>query len=319
MIESSHNSVPKTAHRLFLLATIFTWPLLFVGGLVTTYRVGMAVPDWPTTFGINMFRYNFLNSAWGVFIEHGHRLYGSAVGLCLLIVAPWVQCLKKVPPRFKAAAWVALLGVIFQGIMGGLRVTQNSTQLAMFHGCFAQLFFAYLACLTAWSAPSWNRISHNPFLVPSTKTTKISFATLIFVYIQIIAGAWLRHFQTVDKLYLHALLGLAVAVLVTVLSVRVRNDGLAHDPSIKRVKTILVGLIHSQWLLGLFAWLLMRPFDGIAKPVVLQALIRTLHQANGALILAHAAVLTLWLARIRAVRNRSELAPSSMMEGVCLP
>ena len=122
-----------------------------------------------------------------------------------------------------------------------------------------------------------------------------------------------------DKLYLHALLGLAVAVLVTVLSVRVRNDGLAHDPSIKRVKTILVGLIHSQWLLGLFAWLLMRPFDGIAKPVVLQALIRTLHQANGALILAHAAVLTLWLARIRAVRNRSELAPSSMMEGVCLP
>ena len=147
MIESSHNSVPKTAHRLFLLATIFTWPLLFVGGLVTTYRVGMAVPDWPTTFGINMFRYNFLNSAWGVFIEHGHRLYGSAVGLCLLIVAPWVQCLKKVPPRFKAAAWVALLGVIFQGIMGGLRVTQNSTQLAMFHGCFAQLFFAYLACL----------------------------------------------------------------------------------------------------------------------------------------------------------------------------
>ncbi len=60
---------------------MFTWPLIFVGGSVTTYRVGMAVPDWPTTFGMNMFLYDFWNAAWGVFVEHSHRLYGAAVGL----------------------------------------------------------------------------------------------------------------------------------------------------------------------------------------------------------------------------------------------
>lgn len=320
MTELSQNSVPKTAHRLFLFATIFTWPLLFVGGLVTTYRVGMAVPDWPTTFGINMFLYNFLNSAWGVFIEHGHRLYGSAVGLCLLIVAPWVQSLRNVPVRFKKAAWLALAGVIFQGIMGGLRVTQISTQLAMFHGCFAQLFFAYLACLTAWSAPSWNRISLNSDLLPTHRTVTLSQATAVMIYVQIIAGAWLRHFQSVDKLYIHSLLGLCVAVLVTVLSVRVRKDGLAQDASIRRVKTRLVALTHSQWLLGVFAWLLMRPFDGIAKPVTdIQAVVRTLHQANGALILAHAVVLALWMTlRSHALRD-SHHATSPSVEAVCLP
>jgi len=103
-------AVPRLAYRLFLFATLFTWPLLFVGGLVTTYRVGMAVPDWPTTFGINMFLYNFFNAAWGVFIEHGHRLYGAAVGLCLLIVVPWIQMIRSVPVSFKRFAWLALAG-----------------------------------------------------------------------------------------------------------------------------------------------------------------------------------------------------------------
>ena len=45
-------------HWFALVAAAFTWPLLFVGGLVTTYKVGMAVPDCPTTFGINMFLYD---------------------------------------------------------------------------------------------------------------------------------------------------------------------------------------------------------------------------------------------------------------------
>src|SRR5438874_12260522 len=76
-------------HWFALLATAFTWPLIFVGGLVTTYRVGMAVPDWPTTFGMNMFLYRFWEAAWGVFIEHGHRLYGAAVGLATIVLMVW--------------------------------------------------------------------------------------------------------------------------------------------------------------------------------------------------------------------------------------
>ena len=70
---------------------MFTLPLLYVGGSVTTYRVGLAVPDWPQTFGINMFLYDFWNAPFGVRIEHTHRLYGAAVG--------WRRC------SWRAGSW----------------------------------------------------------------------------------------------------------------------------------------------------------------------------------------------------------------------
>ena len=73
------------------VAAVFTLPLLFVGGSVTTYRVGMAVPDWPTTFGINMFLYDFWNAPFGVRVEHTHRLYGAAVGLATIVLAVWLR------------------------------------------------------------------------------------------------------------------------------------------------------------------------------------------------------------------------------------
>ena len=60
--------------------------LLAVGGLVTTYRVGMAVHDWPTTFGSTMFAYPLdeMLRSWGITLEHGHRMLGSVVGLLTL-------------------------------------------------------------------------------------------------------------------------------------------------------------------------------------------------------------------------------------------
>ncbi len=76
-------------HALALLATVLTWPLLMVGGTVTVYRVGMAVYDWPTTFGVNMFVYNMFEASWGVFAEHAHRLYGSVVGMSCILLACW--------------------------------------------------------------------------------------------------------------------------------------------------------------------------------------------------------------------------------------
>src|SRR4051794_41985869 len=82
-------------HWVALFAAVFTLPLLFVGGSVTTYRVGMAVPDWPTTFGMNMFLYRFWEAAWGVFIEHGHRLYGAAGGVAAIVLMAWVLAAQR--------------------------------------------------------------------------------------------------------------------------------------------------------------------------------------------------------------------------------
>lgn len=315
-------AVPRTAHWLFVFACVFTWPLLFIGGLVTTYRVGMAVPDWPTTFGINMFLYNFFNAAWGVFIEHGHRLYGSAVGLCLLIVAPWMLCIRNLPARFKVAAWVALVGVIIQGVMGGYRVRLNSTQLAMFHGCFGQLIFFYLACLAVWSGKTWHNLSDSE----NSKTSYLkkshfylALAIPVLIYFQIIAGAWLRHFQAPLKLYIHESLGIIVAISATIYAVRIRKSNLSAIRSVRVTRTMFISLVHFQIILGFVSWWLMRPFNGIAKPISdLQAVVRTTHQANGALVLALSGVLSMWVIRAFMSCNRSANTLVVEQETVCL-
>src|SRR5271165_5652658 len=120
-------------HAMAWLAVVFTLPLLFVGGSVTTYRVGMAVPDWPTTFGINMFLYDFWNAPFGVRVEHTHRLYGAAVGFATIFLT--VSFLAFERRRFmKVLGVTALAAVVIQGVLGGTRVTHVSTFLAAVHG-----------------------------------------------------------------------------------------------------------------------------------------------------------------------------------------
>jgi cytochrome c oxidase assembly protein subunit 15 len=110
-IRRSDRPVGPWPHRLALLAAALTWPLLLVGGTVTVYRVGMAVPDWPTTFGSNMFLYNMFEAPWGVFAEHAHRLYASIVGFSCIGLAG-VYSVSRLGRRgllmFAAAALAAL-------------------------------------------------------------------------------------------------------------------------------------------------------------------------------------------------------------------
>jgi cytochrome c oxidase assembly protein subunit 15 len=103
-----------------------TFPLIWMGGLVTSYSAGMAVPDWPNTFGYNLFLYPIESwmKVWDVFLEHGHRLLGSAVGLATIALAYllWRQDTRR---GMWWLAGIAFAGVCLQGVLGGLRVTGN--------------------------------------------------------------------------------------------------------------------------------------------------------------------------------------------------
>src|SRR6188768_3417392 len=129
-------------HRLAVVLACATFPLVWVGGLVTTTDSGMAVPDWPNTYGYNLFLYpwqTWLYGPWDLFIEHGHRLLASSVGL--LTIALLVALV-----RTESRRWIKVLGasalalVIFQGVLGGLRVRLDERTLAMLHGCTGPLF-----------------------------------------------------------------------------------------------------------------------------------------------------------------------------------
>jgi len=136
-------------HRLAVALALVTFPLIWVGGLVTTYDAGMAVPDWPGTYGYNLLRYpwqSWLAGPWDLFIEHGHRLLGATAGfLAIALVAiVWIADRRR---WLIAAAFGALALVIFQGLLGGARVLFDARLVAMLHGCVGPLFFAYLAGL----------------------------------------------------------------------------------------------------------------------------------------------------------------------------
>src|SRR5215210_2008781 len=108
-------------HRIALVTAVATFPLIFMGGLVTSHGAGMSVPDWPNSYGYNMF--TFPPSRWvgGILYEHTHRLMGTVVGLCSIVLT--VVAWRTEPRRWVRWLATGVLGaVILQGVLGGLRV-----------------------------------------------------------------------------------------------------------------------------------------------------------------------------------------------------
>jgi cytochrome c oxidase assembly protein subunit 15 len=273
-----------------VFAAIVTWPLIISGGQVTTYRVGMAVPDWPTTFGINMFVYQFWNSSWGVFIEHRHRLLGAAVGMASLVLAAWFGLAER-RRWLKVMGVAALLAVIGQGVLGGTRVLWNSTLFAAVHGCSAQLVFALMVALCVFTGRTWAEAARRPIPADPCHLRRRAIVTLGLVYAQIVAGAALRHYGA--GLIVHALLAAAVWGHAAILVWRVEKHKVEAPVLVPSARAMAV-FVSLQVVLGIAAWWMLRPFDGIPRTVTTpQALIRTGHVANGALLLASAVVLTL--------------------------
>src|SRR5258708_21137129 len=117
--------------RFAVLTAFVTFLLIGLGGVVTSHGAGMSVPDWPNTYGYNMFAFPISKWVGGIFYEHTHRLLASAVGLMTTILAIWLW----LGGSRKWMHWLGLpafLGVIAQGILGGLPVTVPMDSLGVF-------------------------------------------------------------------------------------------------------------------------------------------------------------------------------------------
>jgi len=150
-----HGSVESPwPHRLALVTAGATFLLILAGGVVTTTGAGLAVPDWPTTFGYNMFLYPWAKMTGGILYEHSHRLIGSLVGLLTLAlaIALWTMEQRRWV-RWLGA--VALAAVVLQGVLGGLRVVLVAEQLALLHGVLAHAFLGLAASLALFTSQAW--------------------------------------------------------------------------------------------------------------------------------------------------------------------
>ena len=148
MSENAPVKINRSLHWFAVLTALFTFLLLGAGGLVTSHEAGMSVPDWPNSYGYNMFL--FPPSQWigGIFYEHTHRLLASGVGLMTTILAVWLW-LKDSRKWMHWLGVAAFLLVVAQGVLGGLRVVLADAQLGIFHAIIGAIVFRSDLCAIA--------------------------------------------------------------------------------------------------------------------------------------------------------------------------
>jgi heme a synthase len=161
--------------------------------MVTSKNVGLAVPDWPTTFGYNMFLFPVSKWVGGILFEHTHRLMGSVVGFLTIILTVWLW-LSEDRRWVRSLSVIALVGVILQGILGGLRVTMMKDEIGIFHACVAQAFLGLLVFIALATTRFWQVMDCRASVSDANPmVARLALAITIAIYVQLALGATMRH------------------------------------------------------------------------------------------------------------------------------
>lgn len=259
--------------RLALTVAAFTLPLIFMGGRVTSTGSGMAVPDWPTTFGQNMFFFPWSQWVGPVLIEHTHRLAAAIVGLFTIALALGIA-LREDRPRVRWLGFAALGLVIGQGVLGGMRVMLAEHGLAPVHGCVAQAFFAVIMALVALTSQG-SREESTLDERAAVSARRLAVVTGVAAYAQVVLGAWYRH-TAGARLEPHAL-GAVVLLVLAILLVR----SVKKDPILRLWGYLLQSFVGCQIVLGVTSWYVKRQ----DVPVDLKVALVSTHLVFGALVL----------------------------------
>ncbi|HEY3602711.1 MAG TPA: COX15/CtaA family protein [Chthoniobacterales bacterium] len=302
--------------------------LICSGGMVTSKGVGLAVPDWPTTFGYNMFFFPVSKWVGGIFFEHTHRLIASVIGFLTIILALWLAR-SKAPGWVKTLGWGSLGAVVLQGILGGLRVTLLKDQIGIFHACLAQAFLGLLVLIALALSPVWQRLRFTAAVLPRSLAV-LSIVITSLIYGQLALGATMRHQHrdlsitdfplaygqfipatdpaTIARInqardaqalsdvspaqiwlqMAHRFLALVIALTIAAFALLVRRNAQAAPALLRRLSSLWLGLVLAQ--IGLGAWTI---WSNKAADIA------TAHVALGAITFATAIVITAVVLRLR--------------------
>jgi cytochrome c oxidase assembly protein subunit 15 len=179
-------------HRFAVLTAVITFCLLGIGGLVTSHEAGMSVPDWPTSYGYNMFALPIKFWKGGAFFEHSHRLLASGAGFLTTVLAVWLW-LKDPRKWMRWLGVIAFLLVVAQGVLGGLRVTLKMDNLGVIHGVVAQSFFILMCAIALFTSRFWVNWSAGEKMFCVTRGLRtLVLATTALIFCQLVLGATMR-------------------------------------------------------------------------------------------------------------------------------
>jgi len=305
---SSARRLPPPVTLMGIVATANILVMIVIGGLVTGYEAGLAVPDWPNSFGHNMLLYPVSEMKGGIFYEHAHRLFGMLVGATVLAYATTVW--RSGASKYARIAVTVLLAlVVTQGILGGLRVTGTVTSsmnaadlspsilLAIVHGMLGQFVFT-LALISAFMVSgAWARVR---VVVQGVSAMRLLSAfALLAVTTQLFLGAAMRHLQIpptgidgaqLPKWALHGHVTVAVIAFTLVLLAGMRCGRAVEAPPLRRVGKAALHTVGLQVALGIAALVAVLMRRGEAVPIW-EVATTTAHQALGAVLLAEVATM----------------------------
>ena len=296
----------RGVHRCALLVAGATFFLIIAGANVTSRDAGLSVPDWPLAFGKF-----FPQMVGNVFWEHGHRLVATSVGILTIVLAIYLQVRER-RAWVRRLGWIALGGVIAQGLLGGLTVKLNlPLVVSAAHATLAQLFFLTTVSLAVFTSRNWVEppveARDEP---PGVSLRTLCVVALTAILVQLVLGATLRHSATWDQTLPAGLLLSHVggAIIVTlVLGATIATVLTRYRAEIYLTRPALIGasLLLVQLALGITAYIVRAASPNDPQPLSPMIWVTVAHVACGALVFAATIVLTLRAFRILKVEGRA--------------
>lgn len=291
-----------------------TLGLIVAGGLVTSRDAGLAVPDWPLSFGtLNPPKWYAIEN---VRTEHGHRLFAGSVALTTLAVG-FLIGRREERKSVRRLAAAAMGCVLLQALLGGLRVLELSVDLAMVHACLGQVFFTLVVCLAAVTSPHWPA-EHNIPERPETDALRTGWMLAGLVVVQLLVGIVLRHEGAAARpltgnliFYLHALTAFGIYAA----SVRLRELLAGCGEYLSTRARLLVRLVLAQLGLGVLSFAVTEAMTYERQATFLESWVPTLHVAIGASILGLAATLLLHVVHRTRYEMTTVTADSAQVAG----
>ncbi|MBI1738287.1 MAG: COX15/CtaA family protein, partial [Acidobacteria bacterium] len=274
-MKASNNS---GLHKFAILTACWTLFLLVAGALVTSNDAGLAVPDWPLSYGSLT-----PPMVGGIFYEHGHRMVATVAGILTIILAVWISR-RETRAWMRRLGWAALAAVVAQGLLGGLTVKfLLPVPVSVAHACLAQAFFCTVVSLALFTSRWWQ----SDLLVfedtGSPQLRTLALLTVGVTFVQLALGAAFRH-RGIG--ILPHIVWAAVVLFVGLWTTRTARKRVPGRFGLRLPSIALSALIGTQILLGAATYWAIASTRTAPQPMPVMIWFTVAHVAVGALTLA---------------------------------